>query len=539
MRPRAGLRAAAVRTRGAARAAPGGDADSTQFLPPQSDSAAHLPQQPHEGMDATQYIPAQQAQLPGPLPESTPAHAADPYTPEPHAADPYSPEPYSPGPYAADRTSGGSPSGSWHPAAPGGDADSTQFLPPQSDSAAHLPQQPHEGMDATQYIPAQQAQEMDATQFIPPQSGEALDATQVIPPYADGPSGPQQPGSAPHGPHGHEPQKRSAQNASDRPVPEAPGRAPYGIRPGAPGDRQPPAEFEMLFRPDNGDRPAGRAGRLPDSGTQPLPVFENAVASQSASTAPRKDTLGAPEPTPRSRRAGASGGQNGGHGGSGGHGGGSGGGRRRPLLIGAGGLALLVAAGLLGGAALGGGDDDGKEDKAGSSSQADEDKDPEPSPEPSEEKPDPAEAQAKELDKLLADSNNSRDAVIRSVENIKKCEKLPEAAADLKDAAAQRNSLVVRLDKLTLDKVPQHQALTDQLRKAWRASESADKHYASWANEVRRPQFCKDGKARHTPHLARGNRESGTATKAKVEAAKLWNPTARAHKLPERQPTQL
>ena len=258
------------------------------------------------------------------------------------------------------------------------------------------------------------------------------------------------------------------------------------------------------------------------------------MASQSGAGRRGADTLGAPEPGPRSRRAGAGHGAASGSGSGHGAGGGS---RRRPLLFGAGGVALLIAAGLLGGAALGGGDDN--DDQSAPTAPADENKDPEPSPEPSEEKPDPAETQAKALDKLLADSNNSRDAVIRSVENIKKCDSLPKAAADLKAAAQQRNSLVTRLDQLTVDQIPRHQQLTDQLRKAWKASASADNHYAAWANQVKNPRFCKNGTARSTQQLARANRASGEATKAKQQAAKLWNPTARAHKLPERQPTQL
>ena len=58
---------------------------------------------------------------------------------------------------------------------------------------------------------------------------------------------------------------------------------------------------------------------------------------------------------------------------------------------------------------------------------------------------DPARAQAVELDKLLADSGNSRSTVINAVADVKGCDNLAQAAKDLRDAAKQRNELVTRL----------------------------------------------------------------------------------------------
>src|SRR5690606_12336998 len=102
------------------------------------------------------------------------------------------------------------------------------------------------------------------------------------------------------------------------------------------------------------------------------------------------------------------------------------------ILIGVG-VAVVAGVGMAAGAALSGG---GEKETPKSESK--------PAAESASEKsagPDPAEAQAKELDKLLADSNNSRAAVIRSVENIKSCKKLKQAASDLRAAAGQRNGL--------------------------------------------------------------------------------------------------
>ncbi|MEE1938358.1 hypothetical protein V1L54_02840 [Streptomyces sp. TRM 70361] len=287
--------------------------------------------------------------------------------------------------------------------------------------------------------------------------------------------------------------------------------APQGIRPS--GERPTPADFEGLFR--SGPQP----GEQSADATQVLPPFPQAAPPQAARTVP-------PGPP----------------GGYGGHGPlGSavpGGGRRglpRAALVGLA-VAGLVAAGLAAGAALGGGDDNAAEARPQTKASA-----PAEGAESAPASPtaDPAEAQAEALDKLLADSGASRSAVIRSVENIRKCEKLKQAAADLRDAARQRNDLVTRLGELEIDELPDHRALADSLTEAWRASAEADDHYAAWADQVAGKKGCRKGRARDTGRTAQGNRASGEATAAKKEAAGLWNPTARKYGLPERQFSEL
>ena len=152
---------------------------------------------------------------------------------------------------------------------------------------------------------------------------------------------------------------------------------------------------------------------------------------------------------------------------------------------------------------------------------------------------DPAKAQAVELDKLLADSNNSRDAVIRAVADVKSCNNLGQAATDLRGAAQQRGELVTRLSSLPVDKLPEHAQLTAALTKAWQASQSADNHYAAWADQVAGKNGCKKGQARTSGQTAKGNQQSGIATEQKAKAAELWNAIAKSYGLTERQSTQL
>ncbi|MFE5627473.1 hypothetical protein ACFQ8S_36085 [Streptomyces virginiae] len=151
---------------------------------------------------------------------------------------------------------------------------------------------------------------------------------------------------------------------------------------------------------------------------------------------------------------------------------------------------------------------------------------------------DPARPQAVQLDKLLADSNDSRASVIKAVEDIKGCSNLDQASSDLRDAARQREELITRLQELKVDKLPDHARLTATLTKAWQASADADNSYAAWADDVDDDK-CKDGKAKANKNAADGNKSSGEATKAKESAATMWNTIAAKYGLTKRDKSQL
>ncbi|MEU6079220.1 hypothetical protein [Streptomyces sp. NPDC047108] len=391
--------------------------------------------------------------------------------------------------------------------------DATQYIPPIAGGGALPPEAPSESTTFLGHRPLQHQADgnpdAESTQYMPPVPG------------ASGPD-PQAPL-----PHGQPPQNPAAGG----PVP--PGRAPFGIRPGMPGDRQPHADFDGLFRsdtpagPNAGTGPATNAG--PPGATQHLPRFaeppQNAQQPGAQPYATQQGNggqgFGNQPPTPGSYEP-------------------EGRGRRRlsPLAL----IGIVIAgctvAGLAAGAALSGGSDDQddtqKTAQAGDVGDGDDGNKSSPAA-------DPAEAQAKELDGLLADSNNSRATVIRSVEAIKSCRNLGKAAQDLRSAAGQRNSLVTRLGKISVDKLPDHRTLTSSLTSAWKASAAADNHYAAWADQVAkgRKKGCPGGKARVTGQTAAGNRASGEATTAKKQASQLWNSVAEKYSLPKRQVTQL
>ncbi|MGK5734173.1 hypothetical protein ACSNOG_32145, partial [Streptomyces sp. URMC 124] len=209
-------------------------------------------------------------------------------------------------------------------------------------------------------------------------------------------------------------------------------------------------------------------------------------------------------------------------------------------------VAGCAAAGLAAGALLSGGGDDKKSDtpqntavsSAAPSSAPEGDggkKEDKPSADPA----DPALAQAKALDALLKDSNNSRDAVIKAVDSTRNCKDLGKSASDLRDAAKQRDSLVTRLQKTPIDKLPDSAQLSAQLTKAWKSSASADTHYAAWADQVGGKHGCVKGHARPSGESAAGDRASGEATTAKKAAAELWNPIAKKYGLSQHSWAQL
>ncbi|MBT2424269.1 hypothetical protein J7F02_00710 [Streptomyces sp. ISL-112] len=320
-------------------------------------------------------------------------------------------------------------------------------------------------------------------------------------------------------------------------IPPVPGGAPYGIRPGAPGapdDRQPPAEFDNLFRAEG---PADATQQMPHQQYDQQPPQSQARPQQG---------YGYPGPgshlPPQAPRGAYQSGLQGPRGGDGAaepplRDGGGDAPRRRsahiPLIA-----AVVVGCAVIGlgaGALLSGGDDPVKDDKQPVASQSS------PATTPTTEAAvDPAKPQAEALGKLLADSNNSRAAVISAVEKIKSCKDLNQANTDLKDAAQQRRDLVTRLEGLTLDQLPQHEALNSALTRAWKASAAADEHYATWARQAKKQKHvCKGGQARSTDETARANQQSGVATEAKQEASGLWNTIAEKYGLTKHTPVEL
>ncbi|MEV7087553.1 hypothetical protein AB0O07_16885 [Streptomyces sp. NPDC093085] len=409
---------------------------------------------PAGSADATQYLPPVTATPPGAMPSAGMPPAGMP----------------------------GSMPGAMPPAAAGADSEATQFIAPI----------PAGGQGPGVLPPESQDSAADATQFLPPvpaagAGGADSEATQLIPPVPGGPD----------------------------PV-AAPSSSPYGVRPGAPGDRPPPAEFDNLFRSEGGGAPESTQ-KMPRIETQAPPVGGRRAARGAQppqAPPPRQDhaTAGGPPPG-RGRRTSS----------------------RVPLIAAV--TAGIVALGLGAGALMSGGGDDTKEHSttvASSSSPGTTEESP-----AQEEAPDPVRTQAEALDKLLADSSSSRESVINAVNSIRTCDNLDQAATDLHAAAEQRRGLKTRLDELTVDQLPGHEALTTSLTDAWEASASADDHYAAWAKQVGKKKGCKDGQARVTSERHKGDRASGEATTAKKKASGLWNSIATKYDLTERAPTQL
>ncbi|SES27204.1 hypothetical protein [Streptomyces qinglanensis] len=414
---------------------------------------------------------------------------APPGPPLPGAADGDATQMLPPFPADLPSPGGASPGGTAAPGGAVGPDDGTQLLPPQ-------PAGPVGG-----------GPDSEATQYMAPVAGADSEATQMLPPM-----------SADAGPPGA-----------------------GGQSPGEPEARKPLPEFENLFRSDSPrsggpGQPSG--GRDEPGSTQSMPVFDQAAG-------PPGQGGGYGYPQPGSQGGGygypQSGSQGGGYGypqpGSQQYEPQPGGraarrdadrGRRRtpPWLLIGGGLAGVAVVGLVVGLLLADGGDSSGGDKPKASTA--------PAGEESSAPADPVEAQAKKLDALLADSNNSRSQVIRSVQNIKNCTELDKAASDLRSAAKQRTGLVRRLGELETDKLPDSAELNSALKSAWRSSASADNHYAAWADQAAGKKGCHKGKAKTTRQLAAANRASGSATTAKKKAAGLWNPTAKKYGLKER-----
>ncbi|KRV50046.1 hypothetical protein AQ490_17645 [Wenjunlia vitaminophila] len=404
--------------------------------------------------------------------------------------------------------------GTQEPQEPGGQEETRQLpqiqVPPQQDPAPQQPpppgQPPHQGQPQAPDAPgspftirpgAPSGAYGDQQQSpFPSEEPPGAEATRVLPPVVvdDPPPHPSTPahGAQPAGPPG--PAAWSPPPSHQPPTHQPPTHQPQSYAqpaPHQPGGHHHPGH-QAAARQPGGPEPAAATGWSP-----PEP-------------SPRMATMGDPGPERR--------------------------GLSRPAVVGIV-VACCAVAGLIGGAVLSGGDDKkedpvtpGSSESATSASKA-----------PTSQAPqvDPAEQQAKDLDALLAESNNSRSAVITAVNEISSCKNLDGAAKSLRDAANQRNDLVTRLGELSVDKLPDHAKLTSALNEAWKSSASADNHYAAWADQVAGKGGCKKGRAKVTNERQAGDRESGKATDAKKRAAELWNAIAREYDLTERQNNEL
>lgn len=389
---------------------------------------------------------------------------------------------------------------------PGGpsDAQATQYLPPVppgQPAAYGYPQQPPAPQHQPQPGYGYPGPDSQATQYIapvPPQQPHAQQdqATQYLPPVP-----PQQM---------QQPQEAATQYMA--PVPPA---APV------PGERPPLADFDNLFRSETPNPPQAPAPGYgyPQQPPAPQQQYQQPYQQQVPPPQPPQqygyqDAYYDDEPEPR---------------------------RKSPVALIAAVVIGCAVVGLGAGMLLSGGDDDKKDNASGKGDQNVAASSAAPSGQPSgEPAADPAKGQAEQLDKLLADSNSSRDAVISAVASIGKCKNLDQAASDLRGAAQQRRELVTRLQGLTVDKVPNNAALSAALVKAWKASAAADDYYAAWADQAKsNKSVCKGGHARSTSQKNAGDKKSGEATTAKKQAAGLWNPTADTYGLTKRTYIQL
>ncbi|MEU6894049.1 hypothetical protein ABZ934_20020 [Streptomyces sp. NPDC046557] len=366
------------------------------------------------------------------------------------------------------------------PGAPGHHEAATQYIPPVVDGPGH-----HEA--ATQYIapvPAAPGHHEAATQFMPPVPATPAHhqaATQYIPPVVDGPG------------------RHEAATQYIPPVPAAPGDSAV-------------QGFDGLFRDDDH---AGSTQQLPKI-QEPLPAGApraRGPVGPPAGPVPPQQQYAPPPPPPGPAPA-----------------------RKVSTGVIVAAVIGLAVAGLGVGSLLG---DGGKAANSDPGAQA-------PAPTGSgaaaagEAQVDPARAQAVQLDKVLADSNESRAAVIKAVDDIKSCRNLDQAALDLRDAASRREDMVTRLQDLKLDQLPDHVKLAAALTKAWKSSAAADRSYAGWADDTGHDKGkCKDGKAKSTDNAGAGNKSSGEATRAKESAATMWNSIAAKYGLTRRDKTEL
>jgi hypothetical protein len=149
----------------------------------------------------------------------------------------------------------------------------------------------------------------------------------------------------------------------------------------------------------------------------------------------------------------------------------------------------------------------------------------------------PGQAQAMAMSNLLATASHSRAAVISAVNDITHCQNLDQAQQNLTTAAGLRKQLVTQLGSMQTDQLKDGSQLVAALQQGWKASESADNHYAAWAAESK-GSCAKNDKPKNGGRNA-ADTASGTASTAKAKASRLWNAIAEETGMPKLSATEL
>jgi hypothetical protein len=209
--------------------------------------------------------------------------------------------------------------------------------------------------------------------------------------------------------------------------------------------------------------------------------------------------------------------------------------RRKAALVAASGLLVVALVGLIIGRQLMGDDTAGPVESASptvpsTALTAEEDAGADGSPGSGSES---AAEQAKAIDTLLDSSAADRQKVVDAVRSIAACDLVPQARDTLEEAAGNRDTLVSRLDSLTVDQVDGGGEAVAELRTAWQHSAEADRAFADWASSAEGCTSPED--ASRNGSYDSGVSHSEQATEAKKAFIERWNVIAEEYGLTSRE----
>jgi hypothetical protein len=138
--------------------------------------------------------------------------------------------------------------------------------------------------------------------------------------------------------------------------------------------------------------------------------------------------------------------------------------------------------------------------------------------------------QAADLSGLLTQSASDRSAIVSAVASIANCGNLEGAEMTLNDSASSRQSLLSQLQGLTLNALPNNNALTEYLITAWNNSLASDQSYSAWAGDEIN-DGCVDND-NSDPNYQAAQVTDAQSTSNKSSFAALWNPIATSYGLP-------
>lgn len=146
--------------------------------------------------------------------------------------------------------------------------------------------------------------------------------------------------------------------------------------------------------------------------------------------------------------------------------------------------------------------------------------------------------EADALYQLVSQAKTLRSEINGGVSELMAC-KISDAQTDIGNSVTGRQQALAQLQKLDVSKIDGGADVVAALKTAWTDSYTSDSDYGKAADDFANGAPCNKSALQKDANLKAANSGSGDSTRAKADAAKLWNDTMTKYNEPEISGSQL